>query len=184
MTDVIATGELGEDEIMQLAAASRRLRAPAGSGDPGERGAARRKPRPGNRFQCPGRSRVEAQLDGRRLLLGNDRLMAERGIDCSARADVARELAAKARTPMYFAVDGTLAAIIAVADPIKADSAAAIRRLRDNGLRVVMLTGDNQATARRSLGRSASPSFMPRCCPEDKAAKVAELQAQGSCWWV
>ena len=80
---------------------------------------------------------------------------------------------------MYFAVDGTLAAIIAVADPIKADSAAAIRRLRDNGLRVVMLTGDNQATARAVAGQVGITEFYAEVLPEDKAAKVAELQAQG-----
>ena len=180
VTDVIATGELGEDEIMQLAAGLE-----AGSEHPlavailesaAQRGVS---PDRVSGFNALAGRGVEAQLDGRRLLLGNDRLMAERGIDCSARADVARELAAKARTPMYFAVDGTLAAIIAVADPIKADSAAAIRRLRDNGLRVVMLTGDNQATARAVAGQVGITEFYAEVLPEDKAAKVAELQAQG-----
>ena len=180
VTDVIATGELGEDEIMQLAAGLE-----AGSEHPLAvailESAAQRGVSPGRvtGFNALAGRGVEAQLDGRRLLLGNDRLMAERGIDCSARADVARELAAKARTPMYFAVDGTLAAIIAVADPIKADSAAAIRRLRDNGLRVVMLTGDNQATARAVAGQVGITEFYAEVLPEDKAAKVAELQAQG-----
>ena len=180
VTDVIATGELGEDEIMQLAAGLE-----AGSEHPlavailesaAQRGVS---PDRVSGFNALAGRGVEAQLAGRRLLLGNDRLMAERGIDCSARADVARELAAKARTPMYFAVDGTLAAIIAVADPIKADSAAAIRRLRDNGLRVVMLTGDNQATARAVAGQVGITEFYAEVLPEDKAAKVAELQAQG-----
>ena len=180
VTDVIATGELGEDEIMQLAAGLE-----AGSEHPLAvailESAAQRGVSPGRvtGFNALAGRGVEAQLAGRRLLLGNDRLMAERGIDCSARADVARELAAKARTPMYFAVDGTLAAIIAVADPIKADSAAAIRRLRDNGLRVVMLTGDNQATARAVAGQVGITEFYAEVLPEDKAAKVAELQAQG-----
>ena len=180
VTDVIATGELGEDEIMQLAAGLE-----AGSEHPlavailesaAQRGVS---PDRVSGFNALAGRGVEAQLAGRRLLLGNDTLMAERGIDCSARADVARELAAKARTPMYFAVDGTLAAIIAVADPIKADSAAAIRRLRDNGLRVVMLTGDNQATARAVAGQVGITEFYAEVLPEDKAAKVAELQAQG-----
>ena len=180
VTDVIATGELGEDEIMQLAAGLE-----AGSEHPLAvailESAAQRGVSPGRvtGFNALAGRGVEAQLAGRRLLLGNDKLMAERGIDCSARADVARELAAKARTPMYFAVDGTLAAIIAVADPIKADSAAAIRRLRDNGLRVVMLTGDNQATARAVAGQVGITEFYAEVLPEDKAAKVAELQAQG-----
>ena len=180
VTDVIATGELGEDEIMQLAAGLE-----AGSEHPlavailesaAQRGVS---PDRVSGFNALAGRGVEAQLAGRRLLLGNDKLMAERGIDCSARADVARELAAKARTPMYFAVDGTLAALIAVADPIKADSAAAIRRLRDNGLRVVMLTGDNQATARAVAGQVGITEFYAEVLPEDKAAKVAELQAQG-----
>ena len=80
---------------------------------------------------------------------------------------------------MLFAVDGEIAAIIAVADPIKEDSVAAIRRLQDIGLRVVMLTGDNHATAQAVAARAGVTEFYAEVLPEDKADKVAELQKRG-----
>jgi Cu+-exporting ATPase len=122
---------------------------------------------------------VEADLEGRRLLLGNEKLLRDRDIACEAQAATAQQLAARAKTPMYLAVDGALVAIIAVADPIKDDSAAAIRRLQDNGIRVVMLTGDNRATAKAVAAMVGITEFFAEVLPEDKAAKVAELQMQG-----
>jgi Cu+-exporting ATPase len=80
---------------------------------------------------------------------------------------------------MFFAVDGELAAIIAVADPIKDDSLSAIKRLQNSGIRVVMLTGDNQATARAVAEKAGIDEFVAEVLPEDKANKVAELQMQG-----
>jgi len=122
---------------------------------------------------------VEADLGGRRLLLGNERLMRDRGIACQNQAAAAQELAAQAKTPIYFAVDGALAGVIAVADPIKPDSAVAIRRLQDDGLRVVMLTGDNRATAEAVAARVGISEFFAEVLPGEKADKVAQLQGQG-----
>ena len=88
-------------------------------------------------------------------------------------------LAAEAKTPMYFAVDNKLAAIIAVADPIKEDSIAAIKRLQHNGIRVVMLTGDNRATAKAVAKKAGIKEFFAEVLPEEKSKKVQELQMEG-----
>jgi Cu+-exporting ATPase len=122
---------------------------------------------------------VKGIVDGQQLLLGNEKLMKENSVGIGAHKDIARKMAADAQTPMYLAVNGVLAAIIAVADPIKADSIEAINRLQNNGIRVVMLTGDNQATASAVAARVGLTEFFAEVLPEDKASKVAELQGQG-----
>jgi len=80
---------------------------------------------------------------------------------------------------MYLSIDNQLAAIIAVADPIKDDSIAAIKRLQHNGIRVIMLTGDNRATAKAVADKVGITEFFAEVLPEEKSAKVQELQAQG-----
>jgi Cu+-exporting ATPase len=122
---------------------------------------------------------VEAALDGSTLLFGNEKLMKDRGIDIDAFLDKAQALAAEAKTPMYFAVNKELAAIIAVADPIKTDSIEAIGRLKRNGIRIVMLTGDNRLTAKAIADKVGISEFFAEVMPEDKANKVAQFQEEG-----
>jgi Cu+-exporting ATPase len=88
-------------------------------------------------------------------------------------------VASEAKTPMYLAINGELAAIISVSDPIKNDSVEAIKRLQANGIRVVMLTGDNRATAQAVAEKVGISEFFAEVLPEDKSIKVEELQAQG-----
>lgn len=122
---------------------------------------------------------VSGELDGQRVLLGNKKLMADEQIDISEHTDVARRLATQAQTPMYLAVDGRYTGIVAVADPIKQDSKTAIERLHQAGLKVVMLTGDNQATAQAVALQVGVDDVMAEVLPEDKAEKVADLQRHG-----
>tara|TARA_R110002049_G_scaffold157771_4_gene322749 strand:- start:655 stop:1518 length:864 start_codon:yes stop_codon:yes gene_type:complete len=122
---------------------------------------------------------VEASLDENKLLFGNEKLMKERGISIGAFVDKAQALAEEAKTPMYFAVNNELAAIIAVADPIKADSIEAIARLQKNGIRIVMLTGDNRLTAKAIAAKVGISEYFAEVMPEDKANKVAQLQEEG-----
>ncbi|WMC11476.1 heavy metal translocating P-type ATPase [Oceanimonas pelagia] len=122
---------------------------------------------------------VEAVVEGKNLLFGNEKLMKDQGVALDDFVDKAQQLAAEAKTPMYFAVDGRLAALIAVADPIKEDSIAAIKRLQHNGIRVVMLTGDNRATAKAVAEKAGIKEFFAEVLPEDKSKKVQELQMQG-----
>jgi Cu+-exporting ATPase len=122
---------------------------------------------------------VEATLDDSQLLFGNEMLMKDRGINISAFIDKAQSLAQEAKTPMYFAINNKLAAVIAVADPIKPDSIEAIKRLQSKGIRIVMLTGDNRLTAKAIASKVGITEFVAEVMPEDKANKVAQLQQEG-----
>jgi len=121
---------------------------------------------------------VEGVVAGKQLLFGNEKLMHDKNIAVKDAVDVAQQMASEAKTPMYFAIDGQLAAIIAVSDPIKEDSISAINRLQNNGIRVVMLTGDNRATAKAVADKVGISEFFAEVLPEEKAQKVAELQMQ------
>ena len=121
---------------------------------------------------------VEGVVAGKQLLFGNGKLMHDKNIAVTDVVDVAQQMASEAKTPMYFAIGGQLAAIIAVADPIKEDSISAIKRLQNNGIRVVMLTGDNHATAKAVSEKVGITEFFAEVLPEQKAQKVAELQMQ------
>lgn len=122
---------------------------------------------------------VAGRVRGRTLLLGNEKLMRDKDIDLAQYVDTAQHLAGRAETPMYFSIDGQLAAIIAVSDPLKKDSVEAIKRLQRNGVRIVMLTGDNRATAEAVAHQVGITEFFAEVLPEAKSAKVAELQSQG-----
>src|SRR3972149_1062188 len=99
----------------------------------------------------PGRG-VRGAVAGRKVLLGNDRMLVEEGIAPGALAGEAERLAAEGKTPMFVAVDGRAAGIIAVADTLKVGSREAVERLHRLGIQVVMLTGDNRRTAEAIAG--------------------------------
>ena len=122
---------------------------------------------------------VSATVEGKKVLFGNVRLMAKHNIDLGSLPQRAEELAAQAQTPMFLAVGDTVAGIVSVADPIKPDSKAAIARLHAIGLKVVMITGDNRATAEAVAREVGLDEVMAEVLPGDKAAKVSGLQARG-----
>jgi Cu+-exporting ATPase len=113
------------------------------------------------------------------VLLGNQRLMADRGIDLSGLATRAEQLAGEGKTPMYLALDGTAAGLVAVADTLKPDSVDAIRRLRSFGLQVAMLTGDNERTAQAIARQIGVDRVLAEVLPQDKAHEVQKLQLEG-----
>jgi len=122
---------------------------------------------------------VSATMEGKKVLFGNARLMAKHNIDLGNLPKRAEELAAQAQTPMFLAVADTIAGIVSVADPIKPDSKAAIARLHAIGLKVVMITGDNRATAEAVAREVGLDEVMAEVLPGDKAAKVSGLQTRG-----
>jgi Cu+-exporting ATPase len=132
---------------------------------------------PPSPFPLEGEGRVGG--NGRQVLLGNARLMEANNVNVSALAAKAAELAAQAQTPMYFVIDGQAAGIVAVADPIKPDSKEAIARMHALGLKVILLTGDNLATAEAVAKQVGIDEVLAEVLPEDKAKKVAQLQARG-----
>jgi len=121
---------------------------------------------------------VEGMCNDKALLFGNEKLMKDRTIDISAFVSQAQSFAKEAKTPMYFAIDNKLVAIIAVSDPIKHDSIDAIKRLQRNNIRVIMLTGDNIGTAKAVAKSVGITEFFAQVLPEDKANKIAELQSE------
>jgi P-type Cu2+ transporter len=126
----------------------------------------------------PGHGAI-ATVDGHRVIVGNRRLMEREGVDLGALAARRTELAEGGRTAVVVAVDGRAAGLIGMADAPRETAAAAVAELRRLGAEVVMLTGDNEATARRIASLLGVPTVIADVLPGDKSTKVAELQAQG-----
>jgi Cu+-exporting ATPase len=122
---------------------------------------------------------IEAQVDGVHVLLGNDRLLADRGVSVGSLAARSDELSSAGKTPMYVSADGAVLGVIAVADTLKPGSADAVKALQDLGLDVWMITGDNERTARSIAAQVGIENVMAEVLPEGKADKVKELQADG-----
>nr|WP_211607292.1 heavy metal translocating P-type ATPase [Halomonas daqiaonensis] len=117
--------------------------------------------------------------DGGALLLGNARLLEEAGIDLASGRELARELEDKARTVVYLAVDDKLTAMFGISDPLRHDTIAAVKRLQADGLKVVMLTGDNEHTAGAIAREVGIDDFRAGLLPEDKHAEIERLQREG-----
>jgi Cu2+-exporting ATPase len=180
LTDVVPAPGWGERDLLQLAAS-----AEVGSEHPLSRaivaGAeARDIPLlPVETFTAIAGHGIAATVEGRPLLVGNAKLMQDRGIDVDALRARAEALSAQARTPMYVAVDGKAAGILAVADTIKPSAAEAVRRFRKAGIEVVMMTGDNRRTAEAVARELGIERVFADVLPEQKAAYVATLQREG-----
>ena len=126
----------------------------------------------------PGRG-VSGTVGGTRVAAGNEAMMSGDGIDVAPLRPDADRLAAQGRTPMYVSVDGALAGIVAVADPMRESSRAAITRMRAMGLELVMLTGDNEHTARAIAALAGIDRVVAGMLPEGKVAEVQRLIADG-----
>jgi Cu2+-exporting ATPase len=120
-----------------------------------------------------------AVVDGHRVVVGNTRLMTAESIDLGVLGPRQQELAAGGRTAVLAAIDGRAVAVIGIADAVRPTSAAAVAELRSMGVEVVMLTGDNAATARRIAAQIGVTEVIADVLPGDKAAKVTELMDAG-----
>jgi Cu+-exporting ATPase len=180
VTDIVATNGLGEGDLLRLVAgAERGSEHPLGEAivsSATERGLT---PASATHFQSVAGHGIAATVEGRDLLVGNARLMADQRIELNGLGDRAAALATAGKTPMYVAVDGQPAGLIAVADTLKPESKEAVRELQALGLEVWMLTGDNAATARAIAAEVGITNVMAEVLPDQKAAKVKELQAAG-----
>ena len=124
---------------------------------------------------------VRAQVDGVRVEVGADRFMQQLGVDVAVFAEAAQRLGEQGKTPLYAALDGQLAAIIAVSDPLKPDTAAAIARLHAQGLKVAMISGDNRRTAQAIAGQLGIDEVVAEVLPAGKVEAVQRLQAAHGC---
>ncbi len=180
VTDIITTELVNKNEILQLAASAEKgSEHPLGEAivrDADKKGLLFIKP---DKFHAlPGRG-IEAEIEGKALLLGNKKLMEDRKIDLLHLEKESDRLASEGKTPMYIAVNNQLAGIIAVADIIKESSARAISKLHDMGIEVVMITGDNQRTAEAIAKQVGIDRVLAEVLPKDKANEVKNLQAGG-----
>ncbi len=123
---------------------------------------------------------VTGTVSGRKVALGNAALMRDLGTDPGSLAQDADRLATEGRTPMFVAVDGKAAGIVAVADPIKETTAGAIKALHDLGLRIIMATGDNERTAKAVAASLGIDEVRAGILPEGKAKLVEDLRKEGS----
>ena len=180
VTDIIALKGADRNRLLQLAASAER-----GSEHPlGEAivNAAETEAleflKPAEFLAIPGRG-IEVTIDGIPLLLGNRKLMEEKDVSLTALESDSDRLAEEGKTPMYIAMNGELAGIIAVADVVKASSLRAIEELKSMGLEVAMITGDNRKTA-EAIGRQVGiDRILSEVLPQDKSGEVKKLQAEG-----
>ena len=180
VTDVVASAGFDEDGLLRLAASAER-----GSEHPLGESIVRRAEEkgitlaPAESFRAVAGHGVEAVVEGRRVLAGNAKLLDERGVDLEGLDVRASQLAAEAKTPVFVAVDGRAAGVVAVADRLRADSREAVAALQSLGLEVVMLTGDNLRTAEAVARAVGIGRVRAEVLPEGKAAEVKRLQAEG-----
>jgi Cu+-exporting ATPase len=123
---------------------------------------------------------VRATVRGHRVQIGTERYLVRDGIDVTRARSAAERLAGSARAPQFVAVDGSLAVLFAVADPVKNGSKEAIAALHSRGIETVMVTGDNEATARAIAAEVGIQRVVAQVLPSDKAAEVERLRATGT----
>jgi Cu+-exporting ATPase len=180
VTAVLGAGDISEAELLRFAASLERLSehplAAAIVAAAKERGI--EVPEPTNFTSVTGKG-VTGDVGGRRAALGNTKLMDDVGMKDAALSSKAEELRADGATALFLAVDGKPGGVIAVADPIKATTAAALERLRADGMRVVMLTGDNRTTAQAVAKKLGIIDVEADVLPDDKHRIVTEYTRQG-----
>ena len=179
VTDVVAVNG-PSDEVLRLAAAAE-VNSEHPLGEAIVRGAAAKgiDVQAADSFQAVPGHGVEAQLDGKTVLLGNRKLMAERAVGLDGLLPEAERLEGEGKTVMFVAADGRTMGLVAVADTLKETSARAVRELKRLGMEVAMITGDNRRTA-EAIGRQLGiDRVLAEVLPEDKAAEVRKLQGEG-----
>ncbi|MCW5958026.1 MAG: copper-translocating P-type ATPase [Pyrinomonadaceae bacterium] len=180
LTDVVTENGFNEHELLRLIASAEKLSehplAAAIVRGAEKRGIDINKAEAFNAIAGRG---VEARVAGQHLLLGNERLMTESGIEIETSSADAERLADEGKTPMYAAIDGKFAGLVAVADTVKPGSKEAVAELQRLGLEVVMMTGDNERTADAVAREVGITRVLSQVLPQDKAGEIKRLQAKG-----
>jgi len=177
---VVAAGDLSEDEVLSLAASLERASEhPLAAAIVGGAQSRSLQLRPVAEFESITGQGVRGRVDGRHVALGNHALMTAMSIDVSALQAQADELRADGQTVMFIAVDDRPAGLVSVADSIKDSTPEAIRALHAEGVRIVMLTGDNSRTAEAVARRLGIDAVHADVLPEQKSEVVRRLQSEG-----
>ncbi len=180
LTDVMTSGTITEDELLRLVASAERL-SEHPLADAIVQGAQERHLSlvDATHFTAVAGHGMSATVAGHTLLVGNSKLMRDRGVDTGVLDAQAATLAAGGKTPMYVAVDGKVAGLIAVADTIKPTARAAIDQLKAQGIEPIMITGDNPRTAETVAQTLGIDRFFAEVLPAEKAEHVRRLQQEG-----
>ena len=179
LTDVIVIGDLTEDNLLRLvASAEQTSEHPLGGAIIAGAKARGLDLVQATDFESVTGKGVRATIEGRTVLVGNERFIKDAGVTLDGFADAARGLATDGKTPMLAVVDGKLAGVIGVADTIKDDSVAAVAALRLLGVAVVMITGDNRQTAAAIARQAGIERVLAEVLPDKKAAEVRRLQGE------
>jgi Cu+-exporting ATPase len=180
VTDVVVTNGITEDELLQLAASAEK-----GSEHPLGEAIVKGAEEKNLEFKkldffkaIPGHG-IEVKIDGKTMLLGNRKLMVESNISLESLEETSHRLAGEGKTPMYVAIEGQMAGIVAVADTVKENSKKAIEKLHKMGIEVAMITGDNKRTAEAIAKQVGIDRILAEVLPQDKANEVKKLQAEG-----
>lgn len=180
VTDIITVGRYEKNELLQLAASAEKASEhPLGEAiirSADKTGLELLKPV--SFLAYPGYG-IEADINGNKVLLGNEKFLSEKQIDLISLYNESDQLASEGKTPMYIAIDNRLQGIIAVADIIKENSAVAIQKLHEMGIEVAMITGDNSKTAQAIARQVNIKRVLADVLPQDKANEVKKLQAEG-----
>jgi len=179
VTDILNYPEIEPDELLRLAASVEK-----GSEHPLGEAVVKKAEGKGlalskaEEFQAVPGHGTSARVDSRMILLGNARMMLDRGLDTGKFAAEAERLAGEGKTLMFVAVDGTVAGLLAVADTLKENSAGVVRELKNMGIDTIMITGDNQRTARAIAGQVGIDTVLAEVLPGGKADEVTRLKSQ------
>ena len=180
VTDIVTSNSITENDLLQLAASAEK-----GSEHPLGEAIVKDAEDKGLEFKkldffkaIPGLG-IEVDIAGKKLLLGNRKLMIESSISLENLEETSDRLAEEGKTPMYIAIDKKIAGIIAVADTVKENSKKAIEKLHQMGIEVAMITGDNRRTAEAIAKQVGIDRTLAEVLPQDKANEVKKLQAEG-----
>ncbi len=180
VTNIVSLNSLSEQEILEYAASAEKTSEhPLGEAIIRSAKAKKIEPSDPEDFRAVEGHGIEARVDGREILVGNKKLMENRGVKIGDLEEKAEQLAAEGKTPVFISLDGRAAGLIAVADTLKENSLQAVEKLRKLGLEVVMLTGDNRKTAEAIARKAGIERVLSEVLPEDKVHEIKKLQSEG-----
>ncbi len=180
VTGIITNGEFSKDEILRITAS-----AESSSEHPLSEAIVKHAKEKGldikdpERFSAIPGEGIESTVDGHRVLVGNVRLMNSKGIDVSHLKNMAEELAGEGKTPVFVSIDNKAAGIIAVADTLKPYSLEVVQSIKNLGIEVIMITGDNRRTAEAIGKKLGIDRVFAEVAPQDKANEIKRLQEEG-----
>ncbi len=180
VTDLLTSDDFSYDEVLRLVASAEK-----GSEHPLGEAIVKNAEEKGfglvnaTKFEAITGRGIRVELEGKEVLVGNLKLMTEENIEIQDFNNKAQALAGDGKTPMFIAIDGKIAGVIAVADTVKPSSAAAIKKLLDMGIEVAMITGDNTKTAEAIARQVGITRVLSEVMPKDKSNEVSKLQGEG-----